>query len=203
MKTFIKAMLIILAFALCYCGIMLVVYNKFYTYPKGYLDIVERNDKALSYAIIRKVDLNQDGKTILYFSRSSNGGGDKAHFGIISSSLPPVFANFNAESNASAYLPMDAYGYCTTTLKDHPCYLYGTTTDSNTVTVRVTFFLEGDETRSVDMEVSRKCFLSENFDATLAQYPSRIYGFNADGGITFEYEGEAMSNGGYIAKNKQ
>ena len=116
MKTFIKAMLIILAFALCYCGIMLVVYNKFYTYPKGYLDVLERNDKALSYAIIRKVDVNEDGKTILYFSRSSNGGGDKAHFGIISSTLPKLVANFKAESLASAYFPMDAYGYCSSTL---------------------------------------------------------------------------------------
>ncbi len=201
MKTFVKAVLIILAFALCYCGIMLAVYDTFYTYPKGYLDVVERNDKALSYAIIRKVDLREDGKTILYFSRSSNGGGDKAHFGIITSSLPVIFANFKAESSCSVYLPMDAYGYCTTKLSDHPCYLFGTTTDENTITVRVTFFLEGDQTQSIDMPVENKCFYCEKFDQSLAQYESRIYGFNEEGGITFEYAGDPLTDGGYIARN--
>ena len=200
MKTYKKVILIILAFILCYGGFMLVVYNKFYDYPKGYLDIIEREDNALSYAIIQKDDLEKNGKTILYISRSSAGGGSQAHFGIISSSLPPVFANFKAESQASVYFPMNAYGFTTTTNSKHPQYLFGTTTDMNTVMVRISFFVSDDDIRSVDIDVKGRCFYTETFDPSIVNYPSRIYGFNDEGGITFEYAGDALKDGGYIAK---
>ena len=41
------------------------------------------------------------------------------------------------------------------------------------------------------------------FDDSLAECESRIYGYNEDGGITFEWAGQSLSDGGYIQKDQE
>ncbi|MBR0385222.1 MAG: hypothetical protein IJI05_01580 [Erysipelotrichaceae bacterium] len=200
MKTLLKILGTILLFCLMYGIVMLGVYHYLYPYPEGYLDVVERAAEARNFVIVYKTDLDKD--TMLYFSRSNNGVGNQVHVGTIDSKVPHIIGNFYCTETSSVYFPTNAYGYVKADDEEGTCYLYGATTDENTVKVTISFYLyETKEYVDIDMIYDNQVFYFVGFDETLGPYESRIYGFNEDDGITFEYAGEGLTSGGFISKD--
>ena len=146
-----KTISTLLTFVFLYVLIMVGVYHFIYPYPVGALDEMERNDGALTYRLIDSRYLDKD--TILYFTRSKNGAGDKAHIGTYDSQLPTLIANFKCESTSSRYIPMDCYGILTTENRDEYHILYGATRDENTVAVKIIFFGEDGDNISYRLPV--------------------------------------------------
>ncbi len=196
MKKLRKAILIILAFVICYMGIMVVAYDYLYPYPTGALDTIEREDDALFYGVVRQVDINSD--TILYFSRSSNGSGTSLHVGTLKSSVPEIIGNLFYESTSSYYLPINtiSYGRISDTGE---YYLFGATSDLNTVRVVITFYVgDSEETYKVyEMDFEDQTFYYLGFDPSDADYSCRVVGYNDSEGITFSYNGDPISVGEY------
>ncbi len=200
MKTFLKALVVVVLFALLYCVGMIGAYHYLYPYPEGYLDTVEREADALNYVLALKHQLDKD--TIIYFSRSNNGVGAGIHVGTIDSNKPNIIANFFCEETSSVYFPVNAYGFTKANDAEGTCYLYGATTDENTVKVKIQFYkFETEEYFEYDMVYENQCFYYIGFDENLGPYESRIYGYNEDDGITFEYAGEGLTPGSYISKD--
>ena len=201
MKTLLKIVGTIILFGLLYVGAMVFFYDYFYEYPKGYLDEVEREAGALNYVIVNKVAVDKD--TTLYFSRSQNGVGNYVHVGTIDSDLPDFLANFKCQETSSMYFPVNSYGMLKADDADGLTYLFGATTDENTVAVTISFYLyETDEYVDFDMVYDNHTFYYVGFDEKLGPYESRIYGYNEEGGITFEYSGEGLTSGKYISRDK-
>jgi hypothetical protein len=201
MKSFLKVVLVIVLFAMCYAGVMVFAYDYLYPYPVGVLDDTEREAKALNYKLVVVEDIDSD--TTLYFTRSKNGVGNRLHVGTIDSDKPDLLANFFCTETSSVYLPIDAYGYTKATDTDQTCYLYGGTSDENTVSVIIRFYTSpGDYSvyEEMTLPVEEQTFHLVGFDENLAQYSSRIFGINDTDGITFEYAGDPLTVGGYVAK---
>lgn len=195
-----KTISTLLTFVFLYVLIMVGVYHFIYPYPVGALDEMERNDGALTYRLIDSRYLDKD--TILYFTRSKNGAGDKAHIGTYDSQLPTLIANFKCESTSSRYIPMDCYGILTTENRDEYHILYGATRDENTVAVKIIFFGEDGDNISYRLPVEDFFFYYVGVDPEVYGRESYIYGLNFEDGITFEYGGESMEEKGYISKYK-
>ncbi|MBQ9036921.1 MAG: hypothetical protein IJJ19_04540 [Erysipelotrichaceae bacterium] len=202
MKTLLKGLGLILLFGILYVVIMVFAYDYLYPYPRGILDESERAAGALNYRIIHSTHVDKD--TLLYFSRSNNGVGAKCHVGTYESDKPDLIANFFCEETSSVYFPVNAYGYAKATDPDNTCYLFGTTSDENTVAVSILFYKYAqDEWQEYEMIYDNHAFYYIGFDDSLAECESRIYGYNEDGGITFEWAGQSLSDGGYIQKDQE
>lgn len=178
-----KALLVLVLFALCYGGVMVFAYDFFYEYPIGILDTMERADEARYYKLVysNKIDKN----TMLYFTRSNNGVGKGIHFGTLDSKYPNMIANFFCESTSSVYCDTETICYVTATSSDRTSYLFGVTSDENTVDIEVTFYIAEDETQTFELEFEDHCYYLRDFDPKYAQYRSDITGYNADGYATF------------------
>ncbi len=201
MRTLPKVILTILLFFVLYGIIMLGVYHFFYPYPVGYLDVVERADNRLNYKLITQQKLDKE--TTLYFSRSNNGAGDKLHVGTIDSKWPAFFANYFCDHTSSIYFPINSYGYVTASDDQATCFLFGATSDQNTVKVQIVFKLNSDEKQVFEADVKDFIFSIPNFDYYYGQFPSYIMGLNEDDGITFEYGGGPLDDGGYISRDPE
>ena len=198
MKVLKKIILAVFAFVILYAAIMLGAYHYFFKYPRGYLDEVERAAEKRNYKIALEETLD-DGDTLLYFSRSGNGAGDQLHVGTIYSKYPAIIANFFCEETSSVYFPINTYGY-TSTLDGKYCYLFGATTDENTVKVEITFEVSGSEKKVYEAAVNEQIFYILGFDYYYAQFPSSILGLNSEDGITFSYDAPAISDGSYVER---
>ncbi len=196
-----KVITTLLTFVFLYTLIMIGVYHFIYPYPVGALDEMERRDGALTYRLIDSRYLDKD--TIIYFTRSKNGAGDRAHVGTYDSQLPTLIANFKCESTSSQYLPMDSYGILKTNNRDNYYILYGGTRDENTVAVKIVFYGEDDNNTSIRIPVDDFFFYTVGINPELLNQESRIYGLNYEDGITFEYGGDALIEPGYISKYKE
>ncbi|MBQ1877441.1 MAG: hypothetical protein IJS38_05015 [Erysipelotrichaceae bacterium] len=201
MKTFAKILLILIAFALCYAGVMLFAYNYLYPYPTGYLDEIERADEKLSYKLVYSKYFD-DGKTIFYFTRSSNGAGNQMHVGTIESDKNKYIASFFCESTSSLYYPNNAYGYVTTNRGRNHVYLFGSTSDENTVRVEFLFYLTPDNPTVLEATYEDQYYYVMDFDVTLASYSSEVIGYNENDGVTFRYGGPTLSDGSVIVQDK-
>ncbi|MBO4218294.1 MAG: hypothetical protein IKX74_07345 [Erysipelotrichaceae bacterium] len=208
MKPWLKALLIVLAFGLCYVGAMSFAYNYLYKYPVGFLDTMERNDGARFYRVIYKEKIGSDKKTLLYFAKSNNGVGLDAHVGTLYCKWPDYFANYFCKSTSSYYIPVNTISYGETHDDQHLCYLFGSTSDENTVRVVVTFVRGENDEVAIEMEMlpyekvkNTKCYYKLGFEKQLAQYPCRIVGYNANDGITFQYKGKPFEEGQYTPEN--
>ncbi len=201
MKTFAKILLLLIAFALCYAGIMLFAYNYLYPYPTGYLDEIERADERLSYKLVYSKYID-NGDTIFYFTRSSNGAGPQLHVGTIESDKPRIIASFFCESTSSLYFPINSYGYVTTSKGRNHVYLFGSTSDENTVRVEFLFYPSPSEPVVVNATYEDQYYYVMDFDVTLASYSSEVIGYNESDGVTFRYGGSGLSDGSVIVQDK-
>ncbi len=202
MKTYMKIIGTLVLFALLYMCIMVFFYNYFYAYPKGYLDIVEREAGALNYVIVKKTSIDKD--TTIYFSRSNNGVGNQLHVGTIDSNLPDFIANLSCKETSSVYFPINSYGMLKANDSEGLAYLFGATTDENTVAVQIRFYMpDSDEYVDYDLVYDNHVFYYVGIDEKMAANESRIYGLNEEGGVTFEYSGEGLAPGTFISKEKQ
>ena len=202
LKGLAKALGLVLLFGILYVCIMVFVYDYLYEYPRGALDVTERDAGALNYRIIHSAHVDRD--TLLYFSRSNNGVGAKAHVGTFESDKPDLIANFFCEETSSVYFPVNSYGYVKAMDKDNTCYLFGVTNDENTVAVTISFYIEeNDEWKDFDLIYDNQAFYFIGFDENYANRQSSIYGYNEEGGITFQWGGNAMSDGGYIQRDQE
>lgn len=184
-KKIFKFFLLVVEFGICFAAAMAFCYDYLYPYPMGILDVEEREANARYYKIVYKEKLDKN--TTLYFSRSNNGVGSDVHFGTIDSSLPQFIANFKAESTSSVYIPANTISYTTAT--DGTCYLFGVTTDENTVNIDITFYKSDTETMTYEMKFEDQCFYYQGFDKQWASYDCTITGYNVNGEATFEYYG--------------
>ena len=201
MKFLRKTVYVLLSFVLLYGLIMAGVYHFIFPYPTGVLDEMERDAGALTYRLM--IDKYLDKDSLLYFSRSKNGGGDKAHVGTFDSDLPHLLANFKCTATSDVYIPMDCYGVLKTNNADNYYIIYGATRDENTVNVKITFYVpEGDEI-SYRIPVEDHFFYFVGAKEEILNYESRILGLNAEEGITFEYSGEALVEPNFIAKYQE
>ena len=97
-----------------------------------------------------------------------------------------------------------SYGYVKAMDKDNTCYLFGVTNDENTVAVTISFYIEeNDEWKDFDLIYDNQAFYFIGFDENYANRQSSIYGYNEEGGITFQWGGNAMSDGGYIQRDQE
>lgn len=199
LKGLLKALLVVLLFGICYVGVMVFAYDFFYEYPIGILDEQERADEARYYKLIysEKIDKN----TMMYFTRSNNGVGKGIHFGTFDSEYPDIIANFFCEATSSAYCDTETVCYVTATSSDKTSYLFGATSDENTVMMDVTFYIAADETVTFDFEYIDQCYYLRDFDVKYAQYESEITGYNADGYATFIRYCDPMEGPGIPAKS--
>ena len=95
-------------------------------------------------------------------------------------------------------------GYVKAMDKDNTCYLFGVTNDENTVAVTISFYIEeNDEWKDFDLIYDNQAFYFIGFDENYANRQSSIYGYNEEGGITFQWGGNAMSDGGYIQRDQE
>ena len=202
MKKLVKVLLVILAFLLCYGAIMSFAYDYLYKYPIGYLDTSERAEGYRFYRLIYKEKVGSDKHTLLYFAKSNNGVGLQCHVGTLYCGWPDYFANYFAKETSSYYGPVNAISYGATTGKERLCYLFGTTSDENTVRVVVTFIRGENDEVAIEMPLlayedvpNTKCYYYMGFDESLSFYPSRIVGYNTEDGLTFQYNGQPFSEG--------
>jgi len=193
-----KALLVIILFGLCYVGVMVFAYDFFYEYPIGVLDNQERADEARYYKLVysKKIDKN----TMMYFTRANNGVGTNIHFGTYDSEYPNIIANFFCESTSSVYCPTETICYVTASSSDRTSYLFGATSDENTVDIVVTFYIDTDETKAFELEMVDQCYYLRDFDTKYAQYRGDITGYNADGYATFIHYFDPMTEEGVAAK---
>jgi len=201
MKKLKKAILIVLAFVLCYVGVMIIAYDYLYEYPNGVLDTMEREDNARYFKVVYKTHLAEDKKTLLYFSRGNNGVGKEAHVGTLRSNLPDIVANFDAVSTSSYYIPVNAISWGVINNDTKLYYLFGLTTDQNTVRVKIVFTKDDETTKEYEMNYQSQCFYYIGFDTSWADAKAHIIGYNKKGGITFQYYGQGMAEGEYIEKD--
>lgn len=191
MKYILKGLGIILAFCLLYVAIMLAGYQYLYPYPVGYLDRYERDNKMLQYRLVQQYELNSE--TTLYFTREKNGTGKQVHVGTLKCDKPKIIRNFFCETTSAVVFPINSYGYATTS--DGINYLFGQTTDMNTVAILVTFFTDDGDVELKLRYAGREeeMFYLKNFDMELLNWPSMIEGLNEDDGICFSYSGPAFT----------
>ena len=201
LKGFLKAFLIVLLFAVLYVGGMLFAFDFFFEYPRGYLDTAEREANARNYRLVQNIKMDKN--SLLYFTRSNNGVGSGMHVGTLDSDWPDFVANLKCTSTSSVYFPINSYGYVKATDEEETCYLFGATSDENTVAVVIRFYPEGEDYKEYNMIYDSQTFYFPGFDESLASLPSRIYGYNETDGITFEYGGEGLKSGTFIAKDAE
>jgi len=190
-KGWVKVVVVVLSFILCFCAAMLVGYNYFYSYPEGYLDTMERNDGALNYALVATKSIDDD--TILYVSRSVEGTGGDIHVGTLVSSMPKIISDFTCKSTSSGYGKTNTL-FCNVIDGTETTYLVGYITDKNTTKVRITFYLGNDQTVEYEASVSSQIFCIMDFDDYHAQFESQIQGFSS-AGRTFQRYNSSFSVG--------
>ena len=194
MKALLKALGLIVLFGVLYIVIMVLAMDYCYPYPNYYLDVVERDDQALNYRVVTFEDLDKD--TSLYFSRSSNGAGGNMHVGTIDCGLPRLIRNFFCKGTSSVYYPINSYGYLIATDAEETCILFGSTSDENTVAVTISFYdYAKDSYYDYEMVYDHQNFYYVGFDPYYVNCESRIFGYNEEGGITFEYSGKTLNDG--------
>ncbi len=183
MKTRTKVIITMLTFVLLYGVIMLFAYQYLYPYPKGYVDDLERTDKALNYRQVFATAVDSD--TTVYITKSLTSSA--YHFGTLDCSWPKYFKNFFCKSTSSVYFPVDSYGYVTTNDSSVSSYLFGATSDMNTVKVVISFTVSATISQDYEMVYADQTFYCTGFDPQYAAYPSTITAYNESGGITFTY----------------
>jgi len=201
MKVLKKITTLLLTFVFLYCLIMVGVYHFIYPYPVGALDIMERENNALTYRLMYDKYLDKD--TMFYFTRSKNGAGDKGHVGTYDSDLPTLIANFKCEQTSSVFIPMDCYGILNTKNADNYFILYGATQDENTVAVKITFYVPDGDDIVYRIPVNDHFFYMVGVAPECLNYESRILGLNFEDGITFEYSGDPLTEPGFIPKYQE
>ena len=201
MKFLRKVVSVLLSFVLLYGLIMVGVYHFIFPYPTGVLDEMERDAGALTYRLVMDKYLDKD--SLLYFTRSKNGAGDKAHVGTFDSDLPHLIANFKCTATSDVYIPMDCYGVLKTDNNDSYYIIYGTTRDENTVNVKITFYVPDGDNIVYRIPVEDHFFYLVGADPRILECESRILGLNDEEGITFEYSGEALHEPNFVPKYQQ
>lgn len=196
-----KTVYVLLAFVLLYVLIMAGVYHFIFPYPTGILDETERSAGALTYRLM--IDKYLDKDSLIFFTRSKNGGGDKAHVGTLDSDLPHLIANFKCTATSDVYIPMDCYGVLKTENSDNYYIIYRATRDENTVDVKITFYVPEGENIVYRIPVEDHFFYYVGAVPEVLEYESRILGLNDEEGITFEYSGEALHEPNFVAKYQE
>lgn len=197
LKTFIKVFIYILLFLGAYTAIMLVAYNYFYEYPKGILDVSEREENQRMYAIVHQEKI--DNNTLIFFSRNKNGTGGTLHFGTIDSDLPKFLANFKSDITSSSYIPTETIGYITASSSDRSTYLFGATSNVNSVKCVVRFYDNEDDEpiKEYEMKIREQCFYYKGFDPKWANYNCTITLYDSDGYLVLQYKGTPFKEGEY------